>query len=144
MKKRGVSPVIATLLLIVIAVAAAVLAYIWITGYQGTLTQQASTTQLQERIAIEAVSYNGTTLTAYVRNVGDVKVNITTIYVFNGSGTIINSNNNNYQLATPVVISPGQVSTVTTSVTLTAGNTYTVEVVTKYGTKASYVFTYRG
>lgn len=43
MKRTGVSPVIATLLLIVIAVAAAVLAYIWIIGYQGTLTQQAST-----------------------------------------------------------------------------------------------------
>jgi len=57
MKRAGVSPVIATLLLIVIAVAAAVLAYIWIIGYQGTLTQQASTAQLQERIKIEAVEY---------------------------------------------------------------------------------------
>jgi flagellin-like protein len=56
MKRTGVSPVIATLLLIVIAVAAAVLAYIWIIGYQGTLTQQASTAQLQERIRIETVN----------------------------------------------------------------------------------------
>jgi len=61
MKRQAVSPVIATLLLIVIAVAAAVLAYIWIIGYQGTLTQQASTQQLQERIKIEAVQYDSTT-----------------------------------------------------------------------------------
>jgi flagellin-like protein len=40
-KRRGVSPVIATLLLIVIAVAAAVLTYIWVTGYMGTLQAQA-------------------------------------------------------------------------------------------------------
>jgi flagellin-like protein len=76
MKRAGVSPVIATLLLIVIAVAAAVLAYIWIIGYQGTLTQQASTAQLQERIKIEAVEYTGTSLNVYVRNIGDVNVQI--------------------------------------------------------------------
>ncbi|RLE66077.1 MAG: type IV pilin, partial [Thermoprotei archaeon] len=35
--KRGVSPVIAVLLLIVIAVAAAVLTYLWVLGYIGTV-----------------------------------------------------------------------------------------------------------
>ncbi|MEM3993983.1 MAG: archaellin/type IV pilin N-terminal domain-containing protein [Thermofilum sp.] len=38
MRRKGISPVIATLLLIVIAVVAAVLTYIWVTGYMGTLS----------------------------------------------------------------------------------------------------------
>jgi flagellin-like protein len=48
MKRRAISPVIATLLLIVIAVAAAVLTYIWLTGYMGTITPRQTPTQLQD------------------------------------------------------------------------------------------------
>ena len=39
MKIRGISPVIATLLLILIAVAAAVLVYVWVTGYASSMTK---------------------------------------------------------------------------------------------------------
>jgi flagellin-like protein len=144
MKRAGVSPVIATLLLIVIAVAAAVLAYIWIIGYQGTLTQQASTAQLQERIKIEAVEYTGTSLKVYVRNIGDVKVNISAVYVYDPSGTVLAKS-----ILTPsqYSIDPGKVTDTTTSptvsVTLTSGTTYTVKVVTVKGTEATYTFTYR-
>jgi flagellin-like protein len=139
MKRTGVSPVIATLLLIVIAVAAAVLAYIWIIGYQGTLTQQASTAQLQERIKIEAVQYSGTTLTVYVRNIGDVKVNVTALYVYDPSGTIIQAKTN----ANIINLAPGSIGTDSISVTLTSGTTYTVKAVTSRGTEATYTFTYR-
>jgi flagellin-like protein len=140
MKRTGVSPVIATLLLIVIAVAAAVLAYIWIIGYQGTLTQQASTAQLQERIKIEAVQYDSTTntLTVYVRNIGDVNVVIDALYVIDKTGTIIGSRTN-----VGLTLTPGQVDSDTVSATLTSGETYTVKAVTQKGTEATYTFTYR-
>jgi len=140
MKRTGVSPVIATLLLIVIAVAAAVLAYIWIIGYQGTLTQQASTAQLQERIKIEAVQYNsGThTLTVYVRNIGDVNVVIDALYVIDKTGTIIGSST-----GVSLTLTPGQVNSDTVSATLNSGETYTVKAVTTKGTEATYTFTYR-
>jgi flagellin-like protein len=140
MKRTGVSPVIATLLLIVIAVAAAVLAYIWIIGYQGTLTQQASTAQLQERIKIEAVQYDSTTntLTVYVRNIGDVNVKIDALYVINKTGTIIGSSTN-----VGLTLTPGEVNSDTVSATLTSGETYTVKAVTQKGTEATYTFTYR-
>jgi flagellin-like protein len=148
MKRTGVSPVIATLLLIVIAVAAAVLAYIWIIGYQGTLTQQATATQLQERIKIEAVGYYPSNkLNASVRNIGDVTVNVTAIYVYNvTTGTVAA-----YKILTgndAVVLAPGQVSAVPkvgneVTVTLKPGVTYTVKVVTQKGTEATYTFTYR-
>jgi flagellin-like protein len=140
MRRAGVSPVIATLLLIVIAVAAAVLAYIWIIGYQGTLTQQASTAQLQERIKIEAVQYSDNTLTVYVRNIGDVKVNVTALYLYDPTGTVIKANTTaNINDLTPGSIGQGSLTTVT----LTAGTTYTVKAVTSRGTEATYTFTYR-
>jgi flagellin-like protein len=138
MKRTGVSPVIATLLLIVIAVAAAVLAYIWIIGYQGTLTQQASTAQLQERIKIEAVQYTGTSLKVYVRNIGDVNVVINALYVIDKTGTIIGNNTN-----VGLTLSPGQVNFGTVSASLNSGETYTVKAVTQKGTEATYTFTYR-
>ncbi|MCC5999209.1 MAG: hypothetical protein LM573_09030 [Thermofilum sp.] len=139
MKRTGVSPVIATLLLIVIAVAAAVLAYLWIIGYQGTLTQQASTAQLQERIKIEAVQYSSGTLTVYVRNIGDVAVTVDNLYVYDHTGTVIASGDVNISL------DPGSVNSGTVSVTggLTSGETYTVKAVTTKGTEATYTFTYR-
>jgi len=143
MKRTGVSPVIATLLLIVIAVAAAVLAYIWIIGYQGTLTQQASTAQLQERIKIEGTKYNSTGLYVYVRNIGDTKVQISSFYLYNSSGTVVAT----VTLSSPIDLLPGQVLELPPKsnalyYTLTSGATYTIKVVTVKGTEATYTFTY--
>jgi len=127
-------------LLIVIAVAAAVLAYIWIIGYQGTLTQQASAQQLQERIKIEAVEYSAGTLTVYVRNIGDIKVDIAAAYLINASGIVIASNT----AISGVSLNPGQLDSVQISnVTLESGKTYVVKVVTAKGTEATYTWTYR-
>ncbi|UNQ73638.1 archaellin/type IV pilin N-terminal domain-containing protein [Infirmifilum sp. NZ] len=145
MRRQAVSPVIATLLLIVIAVAAAVLAYIWIIGYQGTLTQQASAQQLQERIKIEAVNYSNGNLDVYVRNIGDVAVDISAVYLIDASsGTVIAN-----QSVTDVTLTPGGVNRVQIlasnmpSAGLQSGKTYTVKVVTTKGTEATYTWTYR-
>ena len=143
MKRTGVSPVIATLLLIVIAVAAAVLAYIWIIGYQGTLTQQASTAQLQERIKIEAVQYDSTNnkLYVYVRNIGDINVVINALYLYDKTGTAIGQST-----GLSITLSPGQVDGtgyISLTGSLSAGQTYTVKAVTQKGTEATYTFTYR-
>ncbi len=145
--RRGISPVIAVLLLIVIAVAAAVLTYIWVVGYMGSLQQQSGAEQLQEKIKIEAVSYSDNTLTIYVRNIGDVRVNITAAYLIGPQGTVIASNLGLGD-GKGVVLAPGQVSSngdITISVTggLDPGTTYTVKVVTEKGTEATYTFTYR-
>jgi len=116
-----------------------VLAYIWIIGYQGTLTQQASAQQLQERIKIEAVGYSGTNLDVYIRNIGDIQVTIDAVYVINPDGSV-----NNYVSSLGATLTPGQMGTIQVSgVTLTAGNTYVVKVVTAKGTEATYTWTYR-
>jgi len=145
MKRRGISPVIAVLLLIVIAVAAAILTYVWITGYIGTLQTQSTGQQLQERIRIEAIDgAGGRRLTIYVRNVGETAVTISAAYLINATnGDVLASNTD-----LSVGIDPGDVSN---SVTITGirtdvwvdGKTYVVKVVTAKGTEATYQFLYR-
>jgi flagellin-like protein len=144
MRRKAVSPVIATLLLIVIAVAAAVLTYIWVTGYMGSVAQQASTAQLQERIKIEGVKYNTTGVFVYVRNIGDAKVQISSFYLYDASGTVVAT----VTLTSPQELNPGDVkelppATTPLSYTLSPGATYIVKVVTVKGTETAYTFTYR-
>ena len=83
MNKKGVSPVIATLLLIVIAVAAAVVTYTFVMGFVGTSTASASTVQGQ--LTYDAYKVEGTTgnasITIYLRNIGGKSVIVDAVYV---------------------------------------------------------------
>ena len=144
MNKKAVSPVIAVLLLVVIAVAAAIITYVWLTGYIGTLQQQSGTQQLQERLKIEGITVASNTITIYVRNIGDVKVNITSAYLLDTNGTILAAST-----GLKVDLDPGEIETSSVniniaSVTLSNGRTYIVKVVTEKGTEFSYQFVYRG
>jgi len=144
-KRRGVSPVIATLLLIVVAVAAAVLTYIWVTGYMGKVTgtvEQTSTAQLQERIKINAVSVSdGTTPSVQlsVANIGEVDVQISGVYVLTANGTLVCG-----QSSTTTILK-GQIKDVPddafSCTGLTSGKTYIAKAVTSKGTEATYTFT---
>ena len=134
--KKGVSPVIAVLLLIVIAVAAAVLTYLWVLGYIGTVQSTGGTEQLQKRIKIEGV--NTVNNTVYVRNIGDIKVTIDAVYVLNATGVIASNTSIEQE------IDPGNVQEISLpSVTWESGKTYIVKTVTETGTEATYTFTYR-
>jgi flagellin-like protein len=142
-KRRGVSPVIATLLLIVIAVAAAVLTYVWITGYMGKVTgtvEQTSTQQLQEKIKINAISLSSTSgstsVTLSVANIGDTDVTISAAYVLTQGGISVCSSTSS------VPIGKGTTQSVTiTGCSLTSGTSYIAKAVTSKGTEATYTFT---
>ncbi|RLF14578.1 MAG: hypothetical protein DRJ97_05985, partial [Thermoprotei archaeon] len=99
---KGVSPVIAELLLILIAVAMAVTLYAWAVGYAG-LTRPA-TPETTERLKIEGaellVDESGSLgnplrpdvkATLYVRNVGGSDVNLTEAYLLTTGMTYINT-----------------------------------------------------
>ena len=94
--RRAISPVIATLLLILIAVAASILVYVWVTGYASSVTSTEAT-QLQERIKIDAVGakqINNTgnyydIISIFVRNIGEVKANVSAIYIYNNEGKVV-------------------------------------------------------
>ena len=78
--KKGVSPIIATLLLIVIAVAAAVVTYSFVMGFIGGAgPAQAG----QASFVVDASSNNSTSnvATVYIRNTGTKSVSLSTVYV---------------------------------------------------------------
>ncbi|WP_052296979.1 archaellin/type IV pilin N-terminal domain-containing protein [Pyrolobus fumarii] len=108
-KMRAISPVVAVLLLILVAVGAAVLIYLWLTGFAGQATQTPSSLQTQFTIETARI-YNGTTDAAYganatvelyLRNTGrtsiDLRVaqeqNALAIYIYDSySGDLVYSN----------------------------------------------------
>ena len=140
LNKLGVSPVIAVLLLVVIAVIAGTLLYVWLTGYMGTLQTGVGTEQLKEKIKIEGVGYDSDNkiVTVYVRNIGDTKVTLKAVYLYDASGTVVAADTNE-----DTGLDPGNVDTVDVTYELSSGKTYTVKVVTQRGTEATYTFTYK-
>uniref|UniRef100_A0A7C3WKM2 Flagellar biosynthesis protein FlaG n=1 Tax=Thermofilum pendens TaxID=2269 RepID=A0A7C3WKM2_THEPE len=145
MRRKAVSPVIATLLLIVIAVAAAVLTYLWVTGYMGTVAPRETPMQLEERIKIDAVKtiktgevYN---VQIYVANIGENATKIVSAYVLTSDYTVVCGGS----LDTPQFIDVGQTATVDVSDTcnLNPGVSYIAKVSTIRGVEATYTFRIR-
>ena len=85
---RAISPVIATLLMIAIAVVASLVTYAWVMGYMNFTTEKTG-----KAIQIQSVSNqtSANTLTIYVQNVGDSAVKFTPQSVFI-NGAAANSN----------------------------------------------------
>ena len=144
MNRKGISPIIAVLLLVIIAVAAAVLTYLWVLGYIGTVQQQGGTQPLQERIKIEGVEVagNGTLTAVYVRNIGDINANISTIYLIEPTGSI-----KGVDWDIKEVLAPGEIKRIGVSAdegdfSVDVGETYVVKVVTAQGAEASYNLVY--
>ena len=75
--KKAISPILATLLLIVIAVAAIVVTYAWVMTYMSSATSQAGVL-----LNKDAVSWpNSTTIIVYVRNTGTSDATIDAVYI---------------------------------------------------------------
>jgi len=81
---KAVSPVIATLLIILIVVASSVIVYLWVSGYAGSLTTASTEQTLREAIKIEAIKTietdEGTLIILWVRNIGDTTVKVNAGY----------------------------------------------------------------
>jgi flagellin-like protein len=139
MKREAVSPVIATLLLIVIAVAAAVLTYIWVTGYMGTIAPRETPTQLKERIKIDAVSVTTDSVSIHVSNIGEIDTKIVSAYVLYTDYTAVCGG----PLTTADDVPAGSAVKVNVpdTCTLVSGTTYIAKVSAKGGAEATYIFT---
>uniref|UniRef100_A0A7J2U4M5 Flagellar biosynthesis protein FlaG n=1 Tax=Ignisphaera aggregans TaxID=334771 RepID=A0A7J2U4M5_9CREN len=138
---KGVSPIIATIILVLIAIAAGVMLWLWVSGFiTSTPAQQPA---LNERIKIDAVNISNSKskLSIYVRNIGSTNVNITAAYILTTSNTAIA-----YQTYRNVTILPGQVTTIDmniptdASANIKSGYAYVAKVVTANGVEATYTF----
>ncbi|MGB9676075.1 MAG: archaellin/type IV pilin N-terminal domain-containing protein [Candidatus Bathyarchaeales archaeon] len=85
--KEAISPILATLLLIVIAVAAIVVTYAWIMTYMGSAGQSAGITLYKEN-----VNWNSTAKKTYITigNSGTANAKIVRLYVGTSSNNLIN------------------------------------------------------
>jgi flagellin-like protein len=76
--RKGISPILATLLLVVIAVGAVVITYAWVITFTGTQTTTAGKMIKFDSASIDAASDN---VIIYVRNWGTEHVTIDTVYI---------------------------------------------------------------
>ncbi|MGC8573427.1 MAG: archaellin/type IV pilin N-terminal domain-containing protein, partial [Caldisphaera sp.] len=96
---KAISDIVAVVMLILIAIAAAVLIYLWLSGLVGSV--HSSNPALTERISIASVAFNASkpsnikkypNITAYVQNTGSTSVTISSIYIINAtSGATLNN-----------------------------------------------------
>jgi hypothetical protein len=81
-KTRGLEPIVAAVLLIVIAVIGAVLVYLWFAGYVTRATSQAEQISASEKLKIEAAQItDDPVVNLYVRNLGGDAARVVHMYI---------------------------------------------------------------
>jgi hypothetical protein len=111
--------------MISLAVASALMTYVWIFGLQGNL-MSAGGSQVQEQLIVEAYNWANATLRISVRNVGKVTITVSSVYL---GGNIQSSGLENQ--AIPVF---GVIEKFWSPVgSFSAGSGYTLKIVTVTG-----------
>lgn len=134
--KRAVSPVIATLLMIAIAVAASIIVYVWSIGLLGGLMGGGGS-QVKEQIIMEAYDWTsgaGSTPKVVLRNVGSTAVTLASAYIGGTSVTGFPTTQLNPGVATAQFTLSGFSGS-------TAGVAYTVKFVTTTGGVFTFTMT---
>lgn len=127
--KEGISPILATLLLIVIAVAAVIVTYAWVMTFTATQTERAGKMIEFDSAVINATSDN---VTVYVRNSGTEQVTLDKVYIDGVDYTQSVDSPTGFKTAGHSLAAEGVVK-ITLNVTdagldFTAGSTYKVKV----------------
>lgn len=129
--KEGISPILATLLLIVIAVAAVIVTYAWIMTFTGTTTSQSGAV-----LSVENVRYWNDTGTLKVditiRNSGTADAKVATVYQGTSSSNLQTVSSVTYDPDTQMV-SEGSSLKITFSLSWEDGTRYYFKVVTEEG-----------
>ena len=139
-RRKGVSPVVATLLLILVAVAAAVVLYAWVSGLSAK-AKSSGTEKTSVAFDIEAANlyYNSTSgsgnVTVYVRNIGSAPIENGTwsLYIIDPDTSAVIAENTSWTFNNTIDI--GQIinTAVGYSGSLTIGKYYVVKVVSPQG-----------
>jgi flagellin-like protein len=131
--KRAISPILATLLLVVIAVAAIVVTYAWITTYMGNTTQQAGFLPYKANVAF--VNESPKKITIDIGNSGTSDGNIVQVY-FGTSASALTVQTTTP--ATPKLVAAGSIASFNITTTWTSGTTYYFKVVPSSGAALSF------
>ncbi|MGD0978148.1 MAG: archaellin/type IV pilin N-terminal domain-containing protein [Candidatus Bathyarchaeia archaeon] len=135
---KGVSAVIAVLLMIAIAVIAALVAYFWVTGYF-----RSTSTKVSKAIQIQSAYYTGQYLGIYVQNVGQGKATLIASQCLYVDGVLQGSARINPDALqqTAYTLQESDTSLLVDRISLNLGQTIKIKVVTDEGTFVEYSFT---
>ena len=137
--RKGISPIVATVLLILIAIATGIVIYAFAAGWVGTRFSEA--TGPQAILVVEKAYYdeNNDKFVLYVRNDGSGIANIIRAYVTDPSGTV--SLADVYDKLTNgekyVIINPGESKPVYVDYSAVKGQVYTVKLVSTDGAEVT-------
>jgi flagellin-like protein len=129
--KKAISPILATLLLIVIAVAAIVITYAWITTYMNSTTQQAGFIPYKANVNFRT----GDIITIDIGNSGTSSGQIVQVYV-GTSDTALDSKTTTPPL--PITVAAGAIESFNVTYAWSAGETYYFKVVPNSGAAVSF------
>jgi len=164
--RRGIEPIVAAILLIVITVVATVLLYIWFNGYLSSTTSKVSQVSVPEELQIVNVtvlysSGSPSYLIAYIQNVGSIPATINQAYVLNvTTGNVIcaiSSSSMSYNIPPSSPTASTSTTVPASGLTVPAGTTaelilslsscslapntyYVLKLVTVKGTQVTYQF----
>jgi flagellin-like protein len=122
--KKAISPILATLLLVVIAVAAIVVTYAWIMTYMAHTTGQAGVVLYKSNVNFYA---SGTKIDIDIGNSGTSDTTIIQVYIGTSSSSMEN------QTITPTLLRGNTVQRITVNYDWDAGVTYYFKVVVSSG-----------
>jgi flagellin-like protein len=144
--KKGISPILATLLLIVIAVAAIIVTYAWVMTYMGTQTQQAGVLITTENVRW----YGNPTISAHnltditIRNIGTSTVKIVRVWLGTSQGGLVQLTADDVT-GINATIEPQKITTITIqwpnsviSAAYSVATTYYFSIATEPGTSYSF------
>jgi FlaG/FlaF family flagellin (archaellin) len=151
-KAKGLEPIVAAVLLIVVAVIGAVLVYLWFAGYVTKATSQAEQMAASEKLKIEAANLTSLGGALFIRNLGGDNVTLSTIYVLKPgtvnplctASSIAIYKGTSTSTDEALTLYPGSLQLVKFTVSncgISAGYDYVIKVVTQKGTEFAVTVT---
>ena len=129
--KKAISPILATLLLIVIAVAAIVVTYAWITTFMGSAAQQGGFIPYKANVSFRT----GSIITIDIGNSGTSNGQIVQVYV----GTSASATQSlTTTPAVPISLTAGSIASFNVTYAWSNGQTYYFKVVPSSGAALSF------
>ena len=129
--KKGISPILATLLLIVIAVAAVIVTYAWVMTFTTSTTNNAGAV-----LTVENVRFHNISTTDYVevtlRNSGISDAQVASVYAGTSTSNLVNQASVTHNPTTQIVAA-GSTLNITITYDWTDGTTYYFKIGTEEG-----------
>ena len=123
--RKAISPILATLLLVVIAVAAIVVTYAWVMTYMNNAGRQAGVILYKANVSFNATGVKK--IDVDIGNSGTSDTQIKSLYVGTSTSTLQN------QTITPLALLAGGIQRITVNYNWTAGTTYYFKVLSVSG-----------